>query len=113
LDLIARAIHILSSPHIAVDDRHTPKLHARFLARLLSRHRRDGNVILGHLQSDSSSQQSSPAFSLWSSPQSGCDSYITAPAHSVGGEVDATSLEMSFTNKSPVILPDEDWNMRM
>ena len=32
---------MLNSPEIAIDDRHTPKLHARFLAGLLSRHRRD------------------------------------------------------------------------
>jgi hypothetical protein len=41
-DLIGRLIQTLSSPDIAIDDRHTPKLYARFLAGLLSRHRRDG-----------------------------------------------------------------------
>ncbi|KAG6809261.1 hypothetical protein H0H92_000968 [Tricholoma furcatifolium] len=41
-DLIGRLIQTLSSPEIAIDDRHTPKLYARFLAGLLSRHRRDG-----------------------------------------------------------------------
>jgi len=35
----------LSSPKIAIDDRHTPKLYARFLAGLLSRHRRDGTTV--------------------------------------------------------------------
>jgi len=42
LDLIGRLIQTLSSPKIAIDDRHTPKLYARFLAGLLSRYRRDG-----------------------------------------------------------------------
>lgn len=42
LDLIGRLIQTLGSPKIAIDDRHTPKLYARFLASLLSRHRRDG-----------------------------------------------------------------------
>jgi hypothetical protein len=42
LDLIGCLIQTLSSPRIAIDDRHTPKLYARFLAGLLSRHRRDG-----------------------------------------------------------------------
>ncbi|KAF8659280.1 hypothetical protein AX16_001855 [Volvariella volvacea WC 439] len=41
-DLIGRLIQTLSSPEIAIDDRHTPKLYARFLAGLLSRHRKDG-----------------------------------------------------------------------
>ncbi|KAF7311314.1 hypothetical protein MKEN_01033100 [Mycena kentingensis (nom. inval.)] len=48
-DLIGRLIQTLSSPEIAIDDRHTPKLYARFLAGLLSKHRRDG-VTLGRLQ---------------------------------------------------------------
>ena len=44
-DLIGRLIETLSSPKIAIDDRHTPKLYARFLAGLLSRHRRDGATV--------------------------------------------------------------------
>ena len=44
-DLIGRLIQTLSSPKIAIDDRHTPKLYARFLAGLLSRHRRDGATV--------------------------------------------------------------------
>ncbi|KAJ7660324.1 hypothetical protein DFH06DRAFT_393736 [Mycena polygramma] len=47
-DLIGRLIQTLSSPDIAIDDHHTPKLYARFLARLLSRHRRDA-VTLRHV----------------------------------------------------------------
>ena len=45
--LIGRLIQTLSSPEIAIDDRHTPRLYARFLAGLL-RHRRDGTA--GHRQ---------------------------------------------------------------
>ncbi|KAF8063303.1 fungal-specific transcription factor domain-containing protein [Lyophyllum atratum] len=44
-DLIGRLIQTLSSPDIAIDDRHTPKLYARFLAGLLSKHRRDGATV--------------------------------------------------------------------
>ncbi|CCL98870.1 uncharacterized protein FIBRA_00877 [Fibroporia radiculosa] len=40
-DLIGRLISTWSSSEISIDDRHTPKLHARFLAGLLTRHRRD------------------------------------------------------------------------
>ncbi|KAJ8079809.1 hypothetical protein PM082_016631 [Marasmius tenuissimus] len=43
--LIARLIQTLSSPNIAIDDRHTPKLYARFLTGLLSHYRRDGATI--------------------------------------------------------------------
>ena len=46
--LIGRLIQTLSSPEIAIDDRHTPRLYARFLAGLLTRHRRDGTA--GHRQ---------------------------------------------------------------
>jgi hypothetical protein len=42
LELVGRLIQTLSSPDIAIDDRHTPKVYARFLAGLLSRHRREG-----------------------------------------------------------------------
>jgi hypothetical protein len=42
LELIGRIIQALSSPDIAIDDRHTPKVYARFLAGLLARHRREG-----------------------------------------------------------------------
>lgn len=44
-ELIGRLIQTLSSPEIAIDDRHTPKLYARFLAGLLSKHRRDGATV--------------------------------------------------------------------
>ncbi|KAF8198312.1 hypothetical protein K438DRAFT_1584084 [Mycena galopus ATCC 62051] len=56
-DLIGRLIQTLSSPDIAIDDRHTPKLYARFLAGLLSRHRRDGATI-GRLHPQPPTQQS-------------------------------------------------------
>jgi hypothetical protein len=41
LKLIGRLIETLSSPAIAIDDRHTPKVYARFLANLLSQHHRE------------------------------------------------------------------------
>ncbi|KAJ7472029.1 hypothetical protein FB451DRAFT_313024 [Mycena latifolia] len=56
-DLIGRLIQTLSSPEIAIDDRHTPKLYARFLAGLLSRHRRDGATV-GRLHPQPPAQQS-------------------------------------------------------
>ena len=38
--LISRLIRALRSPRIAIDERHTPRLHARFLINLLSRYKR-------------------------------------------------------------------------
>ncbi|EMD31564.1 hypothetical protein CERSUDRAFT_119609 [Gelatoporia subvermispora B] len=40
-DIIGQLIQTLNSPDIAIDERHTPKLHARFLTTLLSKHRYD------------------------------------------------------------------------
>lgn len=47
LALVGRLIQTLSNPSIAIDDRHTPKVYARFLAGLLSRHRREGVASFG------------------------------------------------------------------
>lgn len=43
-DLIGRLIQTFRSNEIAIDDRHTPHLYARFLASLISRHRNDGTT---------------------------------------------------------------------
>ncbi|KAI0710814.1 hypothetical protein C8Q76DRAFT_624091 [Earliella scabrosa] len=40
-DLISRLIEKLGSPDVAIDERHTPALHSRFLHSLLRKHRRD------------------------------------------------------------------------
>ncbi|KAF9048353.1 hypothetical protein BDZ89DRAFT_1057928 [Hymenopellis radicata] len=49
-DLIGTLIQKLSSSNVAIDERHTPKLYARFLAGLLSKYKRDGWVTVGRLQ---------------------------------------------------------------
>ncbi|OSX62760.1 hypothetical protein POSPLADRAFT_1141216 [Postia placenta MAD-698-R-SB12] len=64
-DLIGRLITTLSSPEIAIDDRHTPKLHARFLAGLLTKHRRD-IATSGHIRP----QNPDPPQNLAQTPQS-------------------------------------------
>lgn len=38
MTLVGRLIDVLQSDKVAIDDRHTPKLYARFLASLLERH---------------------------------------------------------------------------
>lgn len=40
-ELIGRLIQTLRADHIGIDERHTPRLHARFLASLLRKLRRD------------------------------------------------------------------------
>ncbi|KAJ7860084.1 hypothetical protein B0H14DRAFT_3624646 [Mycena olivaceomarginata] len=62
-DLIRRLIQTLSSPEIAIDDRNTPKLYTRFLVRLLSRQRRDGETV-GRLHPQPPAQQSFSGSSL-------------------------------------------------
>ncbi|THU98704.1 hypothetical protein K435DRAFT_660495 [Dendrothele bispora CBS 962.96] len=122
-DLIGRVIQTLSSSQIAIDDRHTPKLYARFLAALLSRHRRDGGAMVGrlqphpptqqHLSSSSSFPQSSMSTFSVADPQGSSqgqsqghsyqqDTYTT---HSLGDKVNTTPIyrpEMSFAGGGPI-----------
>jgi len=43
LGLIGKLIQVLASSEVSIDDRHTPKLYARFLASLLSKHQPQGS----------------------------------------------------------------------
>lgn len=47
-ELIGRLITTLQD--VAIDERHTPRLYARFLASLLTRHRKGGGAVGGRLQ---------------------------------------------------------------
>jgi hypothetical protein len=49
VELISRLIQTFSSPDIAVDEKHTPRLYALFLTALLTRQRSDGPTM-GQLQ---------------------------------------------------------------
>lgn len=42
-DLIGRLIQTLNSPEVSIDNKHTPKLHAKFLAGLLTKYHQDSN----------------------------------------------------------------------
>lgn len=42
-DLIGRLIQTLNSPEVSIDNKHTPKLHAKFLAGLLAKRHQDSN----------------------------------------------------------------------
>lgn len=59
LVLISRLIQTLSSPKLAIDDKHMPKLYARFLTGLLARHRREG-IASGHLSASSHNPRPPP-----------------------------------------------------
>ncbi|THH32747.1 hypothetical protein EUX98_g1452 [Antrodiella citrinella] len=72
-DMIGRLIQTFSSTEIAIDERHTPKLHARFLTTLLSKHRKD--VSAANKQS-----QQPPPQSQTASPGSGGSHTHSAPS---------------------------------
>ncbi|KAJ7027527.1 hypothetical protein C8F04DRAFT_965053 [Mycena alexandri] len=83
-DLIGRLIQTLSSPEIAIDDRHTPKLYARFLAGLLSRHRRDGATV-GRLHPQPPTTQSvSSSSSDYGHQSNGSSTFTMSPMPGVG-----------------------------
>ncbi|KAK7028388.1 hypothetical protein R3P38DRAFT_3189883 [Favolaschia claudopus] len=97
-DLIGRLIQTLSSPEIAIDDRHTPKLYARFLAGLLSRHRRDGATVgrlhpqppvpqrtAGSSSSDYTMPSRSSSTTFTMSPMSGAGAMLGPDPGSHGG----------------------------
>lgn len=123
-DLIGRLIQTLSSPDIAIDDRHTPKLYARFLAGLLSRHRRDGATI-GRLHTQPPPSQrgaSGPGGSSGAGdvPGSGSSSSFTT-AESGTGQNSTASLFSQFTtlnnkaveksSSTPVYRPEAAYGM--
>ncbi|KAG7085553.1 hypothetical protein E1B28_003110 [Marasmius oreades] len=136
--LIGRLIQTLSSPSIAIDDRHTPKLYARFLAGLLSHHRRDGATV-GRLQpqpppqqqaqgrdytrhtpgvSSSTSSSSMPTFSVSPSPTDGGPSsgyaagaYNNGASHTSEAAVTSTPIyrpEITYTAGAGPIQLDMD-----
>ncbi|KAF5345063.1 hypothetical protein D9758_010418 [Tetrapyrgos nigripes] len=117
-DLIGRVIQTLSSSQIAIDDRHTPKLYARFLAGLLSRHRRDGGAMVGRLQPQPPLQQqvsSSGSFPQSSSMStfSVSNSQGSSQGQSQGSQLNfqhesytQQSLGEKVTNSTPVYRPE-------
>ncbi|KAH9475248.1 Protein priB [Psilocybe cubensis] len=105
-DLIGRLIQTLSSPKIAIDDRHTPKLYARFLAGLLSRHRRDG-ATLGRLQT-----VVPPQSQMAGSENQGMSSMSLASMMSTSHSSDADQGGQTFTHapsqamETPIYMPE-------
>ncbi|EIW74294.1 hypothetical protein CONPUDRAFT_67760 [Coniophora puteana RWD-64-598 SS2] len=66
-DVIHQLINVYNSEQVAIDERHTPKLYARFLTGLLSRYRKGGAAIMSNRQ-----QQFPPdGQSVGTSPSSG------------------------------------------
>ncbi|KAG5643990.1 hypothetical protein DXG03_009280 [Asterophora parasitica] len=110
-DLIGRLIQTLSSPEIAIDDRHTPKLYARFLAGLLSRHRRDGATVGRlHPQPPPSDQPSARGFTRAVAPSSS-STLSVAPAHSEqspthGGYNTGSFIQVGTMEIAPIYQPE-------
>ena len=106
--MIGRLIQTLSSPKIAIDDRHTPKLYARFLAGLLSRHRRDG-VTVGRLHP----QSLPPSTTSTNGPTQPASASITFSVSQPQGQGNAAESNPSFSQNSlrqtmdtPIYMPE-------
>ncbi|CDO69738.1 hypothetical protein BN946_scf184697.g10 [Trametes cinnabarina] len=108
-DLISRLIDKLRSPDIAIDERHVPALHSRFLHGLLRKHRH----LAPQAQNLHGSSSSSSTFgSQHASQSSGSSSQGQYSAHgggSGGGYFDsiAATSPTSFTSDSSATLPSE------
>ncbi|TFY54808.1 hypothetical protein EVJ58_g8639 [Rhodofomes roseus] len=92
-DLIGRLIQTLGSPEIAIDERHTPKLHARFLAGLLTKHRRD-TATAGRIQT----QQQPPPSQV--SPHSQVSSSGSTHTFSASGSAGTSPGDTAFPGGS-------------
>jgi hypothetical protein len=118
-ELIGRLITALQD--IAIDERHTPDLYARFLASLLMRHRKGGGAVAGghpHIppQSQVSHQSQSHNFpSHPSSSTSGTGYSGSAPGTSRQGrdnDVMHMSLSQGTSNSSPASTPPSATTVR-
>lgn len=104
-ELIHRLIQSLQSPEIAIDERHTPRLHARFLTGLLSRYKRDvATTGRLHTQPPPSQEQFTRGSSVPQQPsQSGSSPQVFSVAQ---GPVDSDH-QMGHTHSSPDSVPNE------
>lgn len=82
-DSIGRLITTLQE--VAIDERHTPRLYARFLAGLLTKHRRGGSIVAGR-------PQPRPAASQPALP-SQTQSYGGSRSSSSGGHVSHAGMQ--------------------
>ncbi|KAF8907042.1 hypothetical protein CPB84DRAFT_1878586 [Gymnopilus junonius] len=102
-DLIGRLIQTLSSPKIAIDDRHTPKLYARFLAGLLSRHRGDGATV-GRLQTIPPPQRQVPGSNPQGLSSSGMS--IASRGTGTGQGTDSSFGSLPQAMETPIYMPE-------
>lgn len=119
VELIGRLIQTFSSPDIAADEKHTPKLYARFLTGLLTRQRSDGPTT-GQLQTHpppSSSMSPDQRHHHPSGPgsfysQGGFASSMHAPGAggsfggAGGGSVGGSQLGQPMQGGTPVYRPE-------
>ncbi|KAI0643341.1 fungal-specific transcription factor domain-containing protein [Trametes meyenii] len=107
-DLISRLINTLRSPEIAIDERHSPALHSRFLHGLLRKHRHLATVR-GASSSSSSSSYTTQAATQATQGAAGSQ-YSGQGAGASGAVYDnvAATSPMSFTSSdSSATLPSD------
>ncbi len=102
-DLIGTLIQKLSSSNVAIDERHTPKLYARFLAGLLSKYKRDGWVTVGRLQT-----VPPPGHTQGASGSGSYQSYSDRGASQYGGYQQQNSHQsvLNVQSQAPIYRPE-------
>ncbi|KAI1793795.1 hypothetical protein LXA43DRAFT_206444 [Ganoderma leucocontextum] len=119
-DLISRLIEKLGSPDVAIDERHTPALHSRFLHGLLRKHRRD--LAVSSRPSDQPGPPSQPPQQASNRGASGSSSanattstFQRAPAASQFGNLSGAGAGGasydSIAGSSPTALSDSSFTL--
>lgn len=88
IETVEKLVNTLSSPRVAVDERHTPMLYARFLAGLLSKYKTDDNMemhdapsVASEVSHPDSLNLPTPPMDHQSSPGSGSNSKPRVSRH--------------------------------
>ncbi|GJE99679.1 fungal-specific transcription factor domain-containing protein [Phanerochaete sordida] len=104
--LIHRLIQTLQSPEIAIDERHTPRLHARFLTGLLSRYKRDV-ATTGRLHTQPPPPQEHQFHAGSASPQQQTQGGPSQQVFSVASHGPTEGHGMGHSRSSPESIPNE------
>ncbi|KAI9068941.1 hypothetical protein FKP32DRAFT_1671776 [Trametes sanguinea] len=105
-DLISRLIEKLRSPEIAIDERHIPALHSRFLHGLLRKHRHLATLHGSSSSSSNFGSQHAP-HAAGQSSQGPYANHGPGPAGGVYDNVAATSPTSFTSSESSTTLPSE------
>ncbi|KAH9850967.1 fungal-specific transcription factor domain-containing protein [Lenzites betulinus] len=113
-DLISRLIDVLRSPEIAIDERHTPALHSRFLHGLLRKHRHlAAQTVRGSSSTTASSTNVFPPSSVPGSQQQQQQQQQYPPQGGAGAMYDAVAATSptSFTGSDTSMPSDGMFDM--